>query len=82
MKKVENKKSIFNKILFILGILVSIFILVFGLLHLMHAYKYADDMFMLGLMLLMFIQVLEYWKKNKKTAMFSLVVGIFILIMI
>jgi len=81
MKK--NKKSIldnekFIKLLRFLGIIVSVIIIVFSFLQLFDVMEHGDYVFIPGLAVLMFIQALENWKKNRKQGMFSLGVGIFI----
>lgn len=83
MKKNKSKKSLldnasFIKFLRILGIFVSIIVIVFALLQLFNIFENGDYIFIPGLGILMIIQALENWNKNKDQARFSLGVGVFI----
>lgn len=75
-----NERSKFEKLLTITGIIVSITILIFAILGFIGVWKDAINVVEPLLGVLMLIQALQYRKYNKKTAIFSGTVAIFILV--
>ena len=69
-----------NKILKVIKIILSIFIIIFCILQLTDIIPYSIDIAMPLLGLLMFIQGLENYKDNKKLSIFSFLVGLFIFV--
>lgn len=80
--KIENweEKSLFMKILTVIGFIMSISIIVLTFLQIFNIWDKAINIFEPLLGFLMLIQAIENWKSNKKTAYYSLFVAIFIFI--
>jgi len=67
-----SKKKGYKKVLFILGIICSLSIIVLAIMQL------PVDVLEPLVGVLMLIQSLGYWKKNRNLAIFSLLVALFI----
>lgn len=88
MKKEENKnlikrwkeKSLFFKILEVIGIVISILVIVLALMQLLNVWDNAINVFEPLLGVLMIIQAIENWKINRKMSYYLLFVAIFIFI--
>ena len=79
MKKLlDNPKFMFGLRLFV--IVLSMIIIILSLLQLFGVMDDADNIFMPGLGIIMFIQGIENLKKSKELSYFSFGVGIFIYI--
>lgn len=75
-----EQKSLFMKILTIVGFIISIAIMILSFLQVFNVWDKAINIFEPLLGVLMLIQTVENWKKNRTTAYFSLFVAIFIFI--
>ena len=73
-----KEKSIFQKLLSVIKIIILINIIILSLLRIKDVWENAQDVVqpLLGTMCL--IQALEYRKYNKKIAIFSMLVAVFI----
>ena len=69
-----------EKTLKIIRIIISILIIIFVVLQLTRIIPNADNIFMPMLGILMLMQTIEYWEKNKETALLSLIAVIIILL--
>lgn len=79
MKELWKEKSLPMKVLWIAGVTVSIMIVILAVLQLVGILENADNIYIPGLSVLIFIQAAENWNKNKHTAYISLFAGLFIL---
>lgn len=79
MKVSWNEKTLSMKLLHIVGFIVAGAILILVALQLLGILENADNVYMPGLSVLMFIQAAENWKINKPIALMSLLSGLFIL---
>lgn len=88
MKKEENKsfieswktKSLFSKIITIIGCIISLIIIILVLVQLLNIWDKAINIFEPLLGVLMIIQAIENWDKDRKMAYISLVVALFVFI--
>ena len=78
LKKIWKERSLFYKILLILGLVISISIIILAILQLLGIYDEAINIFEPLLGVLMIIQAIENFKINKKLAVYSILVAIFI----
>ena len=80
--KIENweQKSLFMKVLTIIGFIISIAIMILTFLQIFNIWDKAINIFEPLLGVLMLIQTIENWKTNRKTAYFSLFAAILIFI--
>lgn len=69
-----------EKTLKIIRIIISILIIIFVVLQLTRIIPNADNIFMPMLGILMLMQTIEYWEKNKEIALLSLIAAIIILL--
>ena len=74
-----NNKNTFAKILHVIGLLIASSIIILIFLQLFEIYK-TGNIYELLLGLLMLIQAIQYWKYDRKIAIFNLIVAIVILI--
>lgn len=74
-----NKKG-YEKVLSILGMICSISIIVMAIMQLSGKWDKAINVFEPLLGVLMLIQALESWRRNRKLAVFSLCVALFIFV--
>lgn len=82
MKEQWKEKSPFMKAASVIGMIVSAGIIVLAVLQFTGVMEHADNIYMPGLSVLMFIQTVQNWKTDRKTAYFSLATGIFILALV
>lgn len=81
MEKIKNtcgKKQPYEKALSVMGILCSLSIIILAFVQILGIWKTAINVFEPLLGVLMFIQAIQNWKKNKVVAIFSLCAAIFI----
>lgn len=81
MRKVSyvwSQKQKYEKVLSVMGIICSVSIIILAFMQIFGIWKTAANIFepLLGILLL--IQAIQNWKKNKSVAIFSLCVAIFI----
>ena len=70
------------KVVSVMGMIVSAGIIVLAVLEFTGIMENADNFYMPALGGLMFIQAVQYWKTDKRTACFSLATGVFILALV
>ncbi len=75
-----NKKTLLSKILTIIGFIISITVIILAILHIFNVWNNAIYVYEPLTGILMLIQAIEYWPKNKKVAYISLFAAIFIFI--
>lgn len=84
MAKKKNKSLLDNKkfmfALKIIGIIFSIIVIILSMLQLFGVMENADNFFMPGLGVILFIQGIQNLKDNKELSYFSFGVGLFIYI--
>lgn len=80
MRSVWNGKQANEKVLYVLSGICSIIIIILASMQILGIWKNAADIFEPVLGVLMLIQAIQNWRKNKKVAIFSLCVAIFIFI--
>lgn len=78
MREVWSKKQRSEKILSILGLICSLSIIILAALQILDIWNTAIDVFEPLLGVLMVIQTIENWKKNRKVALIYLCAAIFI----
>lgn len=78
VRDIWNQKQTYEKVLSVMGIICSISIIILVCMQILGIWKTAINVFepLLGVMIL--IQAIQNWKKNKAVAIFSLCVAIFI----
>ena len=78
MREVWSKKQRSEKVLSILGLICSLSIIILAALQILDIWNTAINLFEPLLGVLMVIQTIEHWKKNRKVALISLGAAIFI----
>ena len=78
IKDIWSQKQTYEKVLSVIGIICSLSIIILGGMQILGIWKTAINVFEPLLGVLMLIQAIQYWKKNKVVAIFSLCVAIFI----
>jgi len=76
---VWKNKTIYEKILNIIGMIIAFSILVLAFLEIFEIYE-SINLFEFLLGLLMLVQAFQYWKYDRKSAILFLVLSLFILI--
>ena len=79
IKDIWSQKQGYEKVLSVTGIICSLIILILAGMQILGIWKNAINVFEPLLGVLMLIQAIQYWKKNKIVAIFILCVAIFIL---
>jgi hypothetical protein len=78
IKNIWSQKQTYEKVLFVMGIICSISIMILAGMHILGIWKTAINVFQPLMGVLMLIQGIQYWKKYKVVAIFSLCVALFI----
>ena len=73
-----NQKQRNEKILTVLGLICSISIIIFAVLQILDIWNRTIDLIEILLGVLMLIQTIQNWKRNRKVALISLAAAIFI----
>lgn len=79
-KDIKNGKQTYEKVLFIVGCICSISIIILASMQLLGIWEKAINVFEPLVVVLMLIQTIQNWKKNRPVAIVSLCAGIFIFI--
>ena len=79
-RNIWNQKQTDEKVLSIIGIICSMSILILACMQILGIWKNAINVFEPLLGVLMLIQAIQNWKKNKVVAIFSLCASILILL--
>ncbi len=80
MLKEWNKKTLFEKVISIVGVIISITIIILAFLQIFNVWRNSIYVYEPLLGILMLIQAVQNWKKNKTVAYISLFASIFILV--
>ncbi|WP_322545875.1 MULTISPECIES: DUF3953 domain-containing protein [Clostridium] len=78
IRNIWNQKQTNEKVLSVLGIICSISIIILACMQILVIWKTAINVFEPLLGVLILIQAIQNWKKNKVVAIFSLCAAIFI----
>lgn len=78
IKNIWKQKQTNEKVLSVLGIICSMSIIILACMQILGIWKTAINVFEPLLGVLILIQAIQNWKKNKVVAIFSLCVAIFI----
>ena len=78
IRDIWSQKQTYEKVLSVMGIICSIIIIILACMQILGIWKTAINVFEPLLGMLMLIQAIQNWKKNKVVAIFSLCVAIFI----
>ena len=73
-----NQKQRNEKILTVLGLICSISIIILAVLQILDIWNRTIDLIEILLGVLMLIQTIQNWKRNRKVALISLAAAIFI----
>ncbi len=73
-----NKKTMLSKVLTVVGFIISITIIILSFLQIFSVWDNAIYIYEPLAGILMLIQTIEYWNKNKSVAYISLFASIFI----
>ena len=77
-----ESKQTYEKVLSVMGTICSLTIIILTGMQILGIWKTAINVFEALLGMLMLIQGIQYWKKNKVISIFSLCVAIFIFLLI
>ncbi|WP_160687674.1 DUF3953 domain-containing protein [Clostridium sp. C2-6-12] len=77
-KDIWSQKQTYEKVLSVIGIICSISIIILAGMHILGIWENSINVFQPLMGLLMLIQSIQYWKKYKIVAIFSLCVALFI----
>lgn len=80
MGKVRSQKQTYEKVLFVISNICSISIIILVCMQISGAWKTATNVFEPLLGVLMLIQTIQNWKKNKKVAIISLCAAILLFV--
>lgn len=80
VKEAWNEKKPYEKVVSVLGIICSISVIVLAAMQLAGVWEKAINVYEPLIGVLMLIQTIQFWNKDKKIALFSLCVAIFIFI--
>lgn len=78
MLKDFKSKNILEKVTSVIGFIIAILIIVLAIIDIFNIIE--NDVYMLLLGILMIIQTINTWRKDKATSYFSLFVGLYILL--
>lgn len=78
IKDIWSQNQTYEKVLSVIGIICSISIIILAGMHILGIWKTAINVSQPLMGLLMLIQGIQYWKKSKIVAIFSLCVALFI----
>ncbi len=74
-----DKKTLLSKILTIIGFIISIIVIILAILQIFNVWENSIYVFEPLTGVLMLIQAIEHWKKDKRTAYISLFASIFLI---
>ncbi|WP_238904769.1 DUF3953 domain-containing protein [Clostridium sp. YIM B02506] len=77
-RQIWSQKQTHEKVITVMGIVCSISIIILAVMQILDIWENAINVFEPLLGVLMVIQTIQNWKKNKEVAIFSLCVAIFI----
>lgn len=78
VRDIWNQKQTYEKVLSVMGIICAISIIILACMQILGIWKTAVNIFEPLLGVLILIQAIQNWKKNKAVAIFSLCVAIFV----